>query len=157
MTGKSHTYTCAVRWTGNKGDGTSTYTAYGRDHVIATADKPDILGSADPAFRGDRTRHNPEDLLVASVSTCHMLWYLHLCAVGGVVVTAYSDAPVGTMVEDRERGGFFTSIVLHPTVTITAASDAAHAKALHDTAHHMCFVANSLNFPVTCEPAIVKG
>lgn len=152
MSGKSHIYTTHVRWTGNTGTGTSGYKAYARDHVIASPGKPDILASSDPAFRGDGTRYNPEDLLVASVSSCHMLWYLHMAAVAGVVVTAYEDTPVGTMVEDAAMGGYFTGIVLRPRVTISAASDVAKAAATHGPAHDKCFIANSVNFPITIEP-----
>ena len=150
MAGKTHTYTAAVEWTGNRGTGTAAYRAYGREHVIRMTGKPDILGSSDPAFRGDAGRHNPEDMLVAALSTCHMLWYLHLAADAGVIVTGYSDNATGTMVEDAERGGFFTNVTLHPVVTIAADSDASKAKALHAIAHHKCYLANSVNFPVEC-------
>jgi organic hydroperoxide reductase OsmC/OhrA len=150
-----HTYGCAIEWTGNTGTGTASYTAYGREHTIRAKDKPDILGSSDPAFRGDATRYNPEDMLVASLATCHMLWYLHVASAAGIIVTAYRDAPIGTMVEDPKRGGCFTAVVLHPTVTIAKGSDPVKAGALHDTAHHSCFIANSVNFPVSCRPTIV--
>ena len=154
MTGKSHSYTAAIEWTGNKGTGTSSYRAYGREHVIRMAGKVDIAGSADPAFRGDASKHNPEDMLVAALSTCHMLWYLHLAADAGVIVTGYSDSAAGTMVEDADRGGYFTSVTLHPMVTIAAASDARKAEKLHADAHHKCYLANSVNFPVECVPEI---
>jgi len=157
MSGKTHTYACALDWTGNTGRGTVEYKAYARDHVFSSPGKPDLPGSADPAFRGDKSRYNPEELLVASVASCHMLWYLHLCAVAGVVVVAYRDDPVGTMVEDTARGGYFTGIVLHPRVTITAGSDAAKARALHEGAHAKCYIANSVNFPIECEPEIIAG
>lgn len=157
MTGKQHTYTCRVAWTGNKGTGTSRYNAYSRDHVIASDGKPDLLASSDPAFRGDAQRYNPEDLLVASLSSCHMLWYLHLAAVGGVVVVAYEDKPHGVMVEDEVKGGFFKSVTLRPTVTIAAGSDPEKARALHHPAHEKCFIANSVNFPVDCMPTIIVG
>ena len=154
MTGKTHSYAANIEWTGNNGTGTSSYRAYGREHVIRMDGKPDIAGSSDASFRGDNAKHNPEDMLVASISTCHMLWYLHLAAVAGVVVTAYTDAAKGTMVEDAERGGYFTEVVLHPTVTISA-GDAATAQRLHEDAHHKCYIANSVNFPVKCEPAVL--
>ena len=157
MAGKTHTYAATVEWTGNHGAGTSGYRAYGREHVVRMEGKPDILGSADAAFRGDAKKHNPEDMLLASLSTCHMLWYLHLAADAGVVVTAYSDRATGTMVEDAVRGGYFTEAVLHPHVTVAAGSDAAAAARLHDAAHHKCYIANSVNFPVRCEPTIVTA
>jgi organic hydroperoxide reductase OsmC/OhrA len=154
MAGKSHTYTCTMTWTGNTGQGTSGYRDYSRDHVYGFAGKPDIPGSSDPAFRGDKARCNPEELLVASLSSCHMLWYLHLCADAGVIVLAYRDEPVGTMVEDNAKGGYFTKVVLHPRVTIAQDGNLDKARELHHPAHEKCFVANSVNFPVVCKPEI---
>ncbi|HEX5344741.1 MAG TPA: OsmC family protein [Duganella sp.] len=144
----AHNYKLTVEWTGNKGTGTSGYRDYDRSHTIRAADKPAIPGSSDPAFRGDASRWNPEELLVASASACHKLWYLHLCADAGIVVTAYVDHAEGTMNGDR-----FERIVLRPHVTI-AAGDRALALQLHHKAHEECYIANSLNFPVDCEPSI---
>jgi organic hydroperoxide reductase OsmC/OhrA len=155
MSGRTHTYTCDLTWTGNLGSGTSGYKAYARDHVFGGPAKPDLPGSSDPAFRGDASRYNPEELLVAALSSCHMLWYLHLCSDAGVVVVAYGDAARGTMVEDAARGGYFTQATLHPKVTIARGSDVAKARELHHAAHEKCYIANSVNFPVTCEPEIV--
>lgn len=149
-----HRYRVGVEWTGNRGSGTDGYRNYARDHVIRIAGKPDVAGSSDPAFRGDPTRHNPEEMLVAALSTCHMLAYLHVACVAGVVVTAYVDAAEGSMATEGNRG-HFTEVVLHPVVTITAASDPARAEAAHATAHHACFIASSVNFPVRCEARIV--
>jgi organic hydroperoxide reductase OsmC/OhrA len=151
MAGKTHFYPIRMRWTGNTGQGTREYRGYQRAHEYSVEGKPVIPGSSDPNFRGDATRYNPEELLVMSLSSCHMLWYLHLCAEAKIVVTAYEDEAVGTMVEDQERGGFFTEVVLKPSVTIEAGSDRALAAKLHEKAHHLCFVANSVNFPVRCE------
>lgn len=150
-----HTYDIQVTWTGNLGQGTSSYRAYEREHEITASGKPAIPGSSDPAFRGDRTRYNPEDLLVASLSACHMLWYLHLAAEAGVVVVDYADKARGVMVETASGGGRFTSVVLRPTTTILPGADPALAAHLHARAHELCFIANSVNFPVTCEPTIV--
>ncbi|WP_431286307.1 OsmC family protein [Roseateles chitinivorans] len=149
---REHRYTVTVRWTGNRGTGTSAYKAYSRDHEIESAGKPSIPGSSDPAFLGDRTRWNPEDLLVASTSACHKLWYLHLCAEAGIAVLDYVDEAEGTMVEGEK--GRFTQIVLRPVVTVRAGDDVERARRLHHDAHEQCFVANSLNFPVLCEPVI---
>jgi organic hydroperoxide reductase OsmC/OhrA len=154
---RTHTYVPTVTWTGNRGAGTSGYAAYGREHVISVAGRPDIPGSSDPAFRGDADRHNPEDLLVASLSACHMLWYLHLAAEAGVVVLAYRDTAEGRMVEDRARGGWFTGVTLRPEVTVAPGNDVARATSLHEAAHAKCFIANSVNFPVVCEPRIVTA
>lgn len=156
MKGEHH-YTVTVDWTGNTGTGTSSYAAYSRDHLIQAAGKPDVPGSSDPAFRGDPARWNPEDMLVASLSACHKLWYLHFCAVEGVVVEEYRDEAQGVMLEDRERGGAFSQVTLRPRVTIRAGCDATLAEALHQRAHHFCFIANSVNFPVRCEPSIVTA
>ncbi|MBI1206692.1 MAG: OsmC family peroxiredoxin [Azospirillum sp.] len=148
---RSHVYRPLIRWTGNRGSGTSGYYDYGRDHVIEAAGKPPLPGSADPAFRGDAARWNPEDLLVASLSCCHMLWFLHLSAESGLIVTAYDDEPVGTMAETADGSGHFTSVVLRPRVTLAAGGDPAATEALHHRAHALCFIANSVNFPVTVE------
>jgi organic hydroperoxide reductase OsmC/OhrA len=149
-----HRYRVDVEWTGNRGSGTDGYRNYSRNHVIRVPGKPDLAGSSDPTFRGDATRHNPEDMLVAALSTCHMLSYLHMATVAGVVVVAYDDSAEGTMLTEGD-GGRFTEVVLRPVVTIRADSDATKALAAHETAHHACFIANSVNFPVRCEPRIV--
>jgi len=151
---RPHRYRVDVVWTGNRGTGTDGYRNYSRNHVIRVPGKPELAGSADPTFRGDAARHNPEDMLVAALSTCHMLSYLHMATVAGVVVTDYRDAAEGTMVTEGD-GGHFTDVVLRPVVTITAASDPAKAEAAHEAAHCACFIANSVNFPVRCEPRIV--
>jgi organic hydroperoxide reductase OsmC/OhrA len=150
---KHHKYTLQVVWTGDQGSGTSSYDAYSRDHLVRAANKPAIEASSDPAFRGTATRHNPEELFVASLSSCHMLWYLHLCAVNGIVVTGYVDDPVGTMEESAQGSGHFTDVVLRPQVTIGAGGDVKLAVRLHEEAHKFCFIANSVNFPVRCEPS----
>ncbi|CAN7326251.1 OsmC family protein [Caballeronia sp. LjRoot29] len=149
---KHHKYTLQVVWTGDQGSGTSSYTAYSRDHLVRVANKPAIEASSDPAFRGSATRHNPEELFVASLSSCHMLWYLHLCAVNGIAVTGYVDDPLGTMEETAQGSGRFTDVVLRPQVTIGAGGDVTLAARLHEEAHKFCFIANSVNFPVRCEP-----
>ncbi|MBW8282397.1 MAG: OsmC family protein [Rhizobium sp.] len=156
MSGKQHEYSVTVTWTGNRGTGTSGYRDYSRDHVISANGKPDIAGSSDPAFRGDSERWNPEELLVGAISACHKLWYLHFCAVSGVVVTEYEDHAEGTMVMDEVGSGRFTDVVLKPRVTITEKSDPAVAEELHGDAHEKCFIANSVNFPVRCQPVIIK-
>ncbi|MBN8474332.1 OsmC family protein [Sulfuritalea sp.] len=148
---KQHLYTTRTEWTGNLGEGTAGYRAYSRDHGISAVAKPEIPGSSDPAFRGDATRWNPEDLLVASLSSCHMLWYLHLCSQAKIVVLAYRDDAVGTMVEDASGGGRFSHALLRPVATLAAGSDAKRARALHGEAHRLCFIANSVNFPVVIE------
>ncbi|WP_175938883.1 OsmC family protein [Caballeronia sp. BCC1704] len=151
---KLHRYELTVAWTGDLGSGTSAYDAYSRDHLVRVGTKPAIEASSDPAFRGDAARHNPEELFVASLSSCHMLWYLHLCATNKVVVTGYVDQAIGTMQEEPGGSGRFVDVLLRPKVTIGAGGDAALAARLHEEAHRYCFIANSVNFPVRCEPAI---
>lgn len=155
---KTHRYAVAVDWTGNTGTGTSGYRDYERCHEISAGSrKPAIPGSSDPAFRGDPARWNPEELLVASLSACHKLWYLHLCAEAGIVVLAYTDHAEGEMEESDDGSGRFTRVVLRPRVSVAAGSDAVQARELHHTAHARCFIANSVNFPVACEPEIMAA
>ena len=152
---KEHTFKIDVTWTGNKGQGTASYKSYERAHEISATGKPAIAGSSDPAFRGDKSRYNPEELLVAALSACHMLSYLHMCADSRVVVTQYVDKADGIMALTDDGGGHFTEVTLKPTVTITKDSDAVLAKELHQRAHHLCFIANSVNFPVRVEPTTI--
>jgi organic hydroperoxide reductase OsmC/OhrA len=154
---REHRYLVNVSWRGNLGNGTANYRSYKRDHVISAGDKPEIAGSSDPGFLGDRSRYNPEELLVASLSACHMLWYLHLCAKAGIVVSDYEDEARGVMMETSDGGGRFTQVTLSPQVIINADADKELALQLHDRAHHLCFIANSVNFPVLCEPSIQLG
>jgi organic hydroperoxide reductase OsmC/OhrA len=151
---KQHSYTATITWTGNRGSGTSAYTAYDRNHMISVAGKPDIPGSSDPVFRGDASRYNPEDSFVAALSACHMLWYLHLCAVNNIIVEKYSDKATGIMVENADGSGQFAEVVLHPEVTIRNADGKEKAVALHADAHRMCFLARSVNFPVRHQPIL---
>ncbi|MEI6411433.1 MAG: OsmC family protein [Bacteroidota bacterium] len=150
-----HHYKLSILWTGNKGLGTSHYRAYDRDHLIRAVGKNDIEGSSDPAFRGNPTKYNPEEMLVASLSSCHMLWFLHLCAEAGVVVTAYEDQAEGTMVETADKGGHFTEVILRPRVTVSKSDMIGQTEALHHQAHKLCFIANSCNFPIRNEAQCV--
>ena len=144
----------SVVWTGNKGEGTAHYRAYERDHTISVKGKPEIACSSDPAFRGNPSRYNPEEFLLAALSSCHMLSYLHLCAVNKVVVVDYRDGAEGTMEETSDGGGHFTVVILRPIVTVAEVSMADKAKQLHHEAGRLCFIANSVNFPVSHEPEI---
>lgn len=149
-----HEYNIAIEWTGNSGEGTKTCRSYGRAYRITSNGKPGIEGSSDPAFRGDKSRYNPEDLLVASLSSCHMLSYLHLCATNGVTVLEYQDSASGILELNRDGSGQMVRVELHPKVTIAPQSDAARAAALHEQAHSLCFIARSVNFPVEAVPTI---
>jgi|SRR5882724_5296257 len=151
---KQHVYHVRVNWTGNKGEGTKTYQGYRRDHVIKVEGKPEIAGSSDPSFRGDATRYSPEDFLVSSLSTCHMLWYLHLCAVNGVSVVDYQDDAEGIMEEANDGSGAFVRVLLKPRVTIAEGSSQTRALELHADVHRFCFIAKSVNFPVECTATI---
>lgn len=148
---KKHQYDIHLKWTGNTGHGTASYTAYGRDYEIQAPGKPVLLGSADPAFLGDPARYNPEELLVAALSACHKLWYLHLCSEAGITVTAYTDEARGQMAETAQ-GGQFEWVELRPQVTIREADKRELAQALHQQAHEHCFIANSCNFEVRAIP-----
>jgi organic hydroperoxide reductase OsmC/OhrA len=151
---KEHNYAVTLNWTGNKGTGTSAYTAYERSHSISVEHKDEILCSSDPSFRGDKTKYNPEELLVASLSSCHMLWYLHLCSEAGIIVTDYADEAKGIMVETPDGGGHFTEVTLYPAVTITDPSMKEKANSLHEKANELCFIARSCNFPIHHKPSI---
>jgi organic hydroperoxide reductase OsmC/OhrA len=151
---KTHTYKTQVQWTPHDGQGTTSYRSYRRDHAISVEGKVEIPASSDPTFRGDATRYNPEELLVASLSSCHMLWYLHLCATNGVTVLDYADNATGTMEENPDGSGQFARVDLRPNVTIAPGSDRDRALALNDKAHHLCFIARSVNFPVKVEAEI---
>ena len=154
---RNHQYETHMVWTGNLGEGTSTYRSYSRNFTLTAPSKPQLLGSSDHAFRGDADRYNPEDMLVAALSSCHMLSYLHVCAMNNIVVLAYEDRASGTMQERPDGSGIFTHVQLNPTVRISAESDPEKAKELHHKAHELCFIANSVNFPVENAPTIVKG
>lgn len=156
MSERVHVYEVGVVWTRNRGQGTAAYTSYDRDHVVQAAGKPDLPMSADPAFRGNGSRYNPEELLVAAISSCHMLWYLHFCARAKIVVKSYEDKPAGRLIEGKAGGGRFESLLLRPVVTVES-GDVETARRLHQDAHKECFVSNSVNFPVSCEPVVVQA
>lgn len=152
---KIHDYHAAIAWTGNTGTGTSAYRAYERTWAIEIEGKPRVHCSNDPLLGGDPTLHNPEDLLISALSACHMLWYLHLCSQAGVIVTNYRDNPIGTGEVEASGAGRFLKAILRPKVTITPGSDVQIAEKLHGEVHNYCFIARSMNFPVTCEAEII--
>ena len=152
-----HRYAARLTWVGNLGGGTATYQGYGRGWRLSIDGRPDILGSADPAFRGDPSRHNPEDLLVAALSSCHMLSYLALCARNGVVVVRYDDVAEGVMRTTPDGGGRFESVTLHPRVVVTDEDMVASARELLEKAHEQCFIASSVSFPVRHEALVTAG
>ncbi len=155
--GREHQYKTNLVWVGNKGSGTMDYRSYDRNFVVAFAGKKDLEGSSDSVFLGDKTKYNPEDLLLASVSSCHMLWFLHLCSENGIVVIEYKDNAIGTMTENADGSGQFKAIVLYPDVLISSSAQIEKANSLHQEVSKMCFIANSLNFMVkhmpTCKAA----
>ena len=151
---KLHEYAVQVTWTGNQGSGTSSYNAYSRAHLITADGKLPIEGSADSDFRGDPTRWNPEELFLASLSACHKLWYLALCAEAGIVVMSYEDFAQGSMVVERDGAGQFTSVTLKPRVVLAPGAAIVEARILHDIAHEKCFIARSVNFTVSHEAEI---
>lgn len=151
---KTHHYKTSVEWTGNAGVGTNGYRSYNRSHTILVGDKKPIEGSSDPSFLGDNKKYSPEDLFVASIASCHMLWYLHLCSDAGIIITSYIDHATGAMIETNNGGGRFTEITLHPQITVAEQSMVANAKSLHTKANELCFIANSCNFPIYHQPVI---
>jgi organic hydroperoxide reductase OsmC/OhrA len=157
VSGKSHRYQVALEWSDPSGVGTTRSSTHSRNHVMRIAGKGDLAMSSDASFRGDPSLHNPEDLLVASLASCHMLWYLGLCAKAGIAVVHYADEAVGVMIEDAAHGGHFERVTLRPRVTLAGGSDIGRARDLHREAHRLCFVANSVNFPVECEPTVVHA
>lgn len=150
--GKEHHFKADIKWTGNTGSGTINYQAYSRDHIIQCEGRPEIMTSSAPEFRGDPQKYSPEDLLVASLSSCHMLWYLHLCADAGVNVIEYSDIATGIMVIEKGGSGKFTEVTLNPKVLVAEDSMIEKALELHKEANKKCFIANSCNFPVLHNP-----
>jgi organic hydroperoxide reductase OsmC/OhrA len=151
----THAYEVTVEWTGNLGEGTRDHRAFSRAHDVLAGTKPPIAASADPAFRGDEERWNPEELLLSALAQCHMLWYLHLCSVRGVVVSAYEDHATATMAMDASGGGgAFTEAVLRPEVTVDDETMVETARGLHAEVPARCFIARSVNFPVRHEPTV---
>ncbi len=151
---KDHFYKAKINWTGNLGTGTSAYTEYSRAHEISGVGKGVILASADPVYRGDESRYNPEELVVAAIAGCHMLWYLHLCADAGIIVLDYSDEATGKLTETDDGNGKFAEVTIYPRVIIKSEADVNVATVLHHEAHKFCFIANSMNFPVKYKPEI---
>ena len=152
---RTHHYATALRWTGDRGTGTSGYRDYDRTHEVRAPGKPVLPGSSDRAFFGEADRWNPEELLVAALSACHLLAYLHRAVLAGVVVTDYTDDAAGSMAEDGDGGGRFTEVVLRPVVTVADAAMTESAQALHAEAAARCFIARSVAFPVRHEPRVV--
>ena len=151
---KKHHYQTTVTWTGNMGSGTSHYAQYERSHTISVDNKSTIQASSDPLFRGDSTKYNPEELFLASISSCHMLWYLHLCAANNIIVLSYTDMARGTMIENEDGSGRFIEVTLFPNIKISDESMISKATTLHEDANKYCFIANSLNFPVRHQPTV---
>jgi organic hydroperoxide reductase OsmC/OhrA len=154
---RTHKFRISSRWTGNLGSGTSAYAAYSRAHEYTGEAKiAPIPGSSDPAFRGDPGRYNPEELLVGALSSCHMLWVLHLCADAGIVVTEYSDEAWGEMVEHADGSGEMTRVLLRPRMRIATPGRVAEVASIHDRAHAVCCLARSVRFPVEHEPEVLE-
>ena len=149
-----HNYSISLSWTGNRGAGTASYRGYGRDHVISAPGLPDLAGTADPTFHGDKDRWNPEQLLLTALSQCHMLSYLHIAVKHHVVVTGYDDEARGTLRLNRDGSGEFLEVTLTPRVVLQDESQRALADSLHEEANSVCFIARSVNFPVHHEPTL---
>jgi len=154
---EGHTYYLELEWRGNLGHGTSTYEGYSREHILRIAGKPDLIATADALFRGDATLHNPEDLLLAALSGCHLLTYLALCARARINVLGYRDQAEGTLHLTKDGGGHFTEVVLRPEVIVAEEQMVEKAQHFHGEVHKYCFIARSVNFPVRCEAAVRVG
>lgn len=152
-----HHYSITNTWTGNTGTGTSGVRQYERSHTVSIAGKPDQHLTTDNPLVGDKSKLNPEDLLVTALSSCHLMSYLYLCALEGIIVTAYTDHAQGIMTEDASGGGRFTQVILRPVVTVADEAMVQRANELHHKAHEICYIANSVNFPVECEPSCIAG
>ncbi len=155
MIGKDHHYATSLRWTGNRGTGTRGYRDYDRSYTLSANGKPELEGSSDPTFRGEKAKWNPEEMLLSALSSCHMLSYLHQCADAGIMVLDYTDDASGTMELSADGAGRFTGVVLRPRVMVSDGVDLKTAEHLHHAAHEKCFIANSVNFPVTCEAVVL--
>ena len=154
---KEHHYKITTTWTGNSGEGTSNYRSYERSLTISINNKADILATSDTAFNSDKTKHNPEELFLASIASCHMLWYLHLCSENGIVIIDYVDNATGTMIETSDGGGHFTEVILFPTVTVSHETMIKPALELHQKANKRCYIANSCNFPILHKPVVIEA
>lgn len=152
-----HDVISEIVWTGNRGPGTRTYRGYDRTWDIAIAGHEAVHCSNDPLLGGDPAKMNPEDLLLSALSACHMLWYLHLASAAGIVVHGYRDRPVGRGETLPSGAGRFVSAVLRPEITVERGADLTEAAAIHGRIHEVCFIARSVNFPVTCEPRFVEA
>jgi organic hydroperoxide reductase OsmC/OhrA len=153
---KTHDFTAKIVWTGDRGEGTKRYHGYDRTWRIATLGKTPIEASNDPMLGGDPSKPNPEDLLLASLSACHMLWYLHLASQAGIVVRGYQDTPLGVGETGPRGEGRFIRAVLRPTICVERGADLAKADALHTEVHAFCFIARSVNFAIGYEANYVE-
>jgi organic hydroperoxide reductase OsmC/OhrA len=153
---KGHRYRIVVEWSAGDGPGTTDYGSYSRDHAVTAENKRAIEASADSTYRGNAARYNPEELMLASVSACHMLWYLHLCATSKIVVREYRDEAFGTLELERDGSGRFTEVTLHPTIVVEPGTNVEKAIALHERAHELCFIARSVNFPIKLAPVVTE-
>lgn len=152
-----HKYTAAIAWTGNRGEGTRTYRGYDRTWEIRTPGKPPVACSNDPLLGGNPALHNPEDLLLSALASCHMLWYLHLASNAGITVIAYEDTPEAVGESEPDGAGRFLRATLRPKVTVLTGTDLAKADAIHRKIHDVCYIARSVNFPVSYEAVYVQG
>jgi organic hydroperoxide reductase OsmC/OhrA len=130
-----------------------TYNEYSREYTIHAEGKPELIGTAAPEYKGSHEHYNPEDMLIASLSACHMLSYLALAANSKIQVLSYQDQAEGSLIKDG-MSMKFNEVILKPHVVISQDSDQEKALSLHDKAHHICFIANSVNFSVLIQPQI---
>lgn len=151
-----HNYELTTVWTGNNGEGTKNVRTYDRSHTVSITGKPDLLLTTGNPSVGDQSKLNPEDLLVAAISSCHMLSYLYLCSMDGIIITSYTDKATGIMIEQVRGGGSFKEVELNPEVQVADKSMVTKAIELHHKAHEICYIANSVNFEVRCAPVVIE-
>ncbi len=149
---KEHNYKLTTVWTGNTGSGTKNVRSYDRSHTVAIQGKPELFLTTDNPAVGDKSKLNPEDLLVTAISSCHMLSYLYVCAMEGIVITSYTDHATGIMIEQANGSGSFKEVTLNPIFCVADESMIEKAIELHHKAHEICYIANSVNFDVKCNP-----
>lgn len=143
-----HLFKAAINWTSKQNPPDSTKRFYSKSHQIKIEGKPVLEVSAAKAFKGDPELYNPEDLLLSSLVSCHMMSYLYVCSQNGIEVLEYSDNAEATLEVSPNGSGRFVAAKLYPKVKILNPEQIQLALDLHQKANELCFIANSCNFPV---------
>lgn len=147
----NHLFKATLNWSSNKKQEETISKFYNKSHQIKIEGKPVLDISAAKAFKGDPSLYNPEDLLLSSLVSCHMMSYLYVCSQNGIEVLEYSDNAEATLEVSPDGSGRFTEVRLKPKVKISNPDKVELALELHTKANKLCFIANSCNFPVLHE------